>query len=161
MLTIVTSRFTNESIRERAEYIAKNAMVGCIYGSPQQITHRILPESTVFVVEMNNSTNQITGVGLIRNRPIYDRYYKIYSNGNYNRYVYKSEYHLDRDTLQQYNPTLVNALDYVLFKEKTHLKRGTGFVTIPVKLLKHEKCEDLDIKNEIRSAFISKFTEKV
>jgi len=98
------------------------------------------------------------GIGLIRNRPTFDKYYKIYENGNYNRYIYKSEYHLDRDVLQRHNAKLVEALDYILFKEKTHLKRGTGFVTVPAKLLNHSRCEQMNLKNEIRDAFINVFS---
>ena len=160
MITIITTRFTNESLQERIAYIQKHRLNGCIYGSPQEITYRILPESMLFVIEMNNSTNQIMGIGLIRNRPVFDKYYKIYENGNYNRYIYKSEYHLDRDVLKRHNPNLVDVLDYILFKEKTHLKRGTGFVTVPLKLLNHSRCDQMNLKNEIRDAFINVFGEK-
>ena len=161
MLTIITTRFTNESLQERINYIQKHHITGCIYGSPKEITYRILPESLLFVIEMNNSTNQIMGIGLIRNRPTFDKYYKIYANGNYNRYIYKSEYHLDREILKRYNSKLVDVLDYILFKERTHLKRGTGFVTVPIKLLNHSRCEQMDLKNEIRRIFIDVFGESI
>ena len=58
------------------------------------------------------------------------------------------------------NPKVVEALDYILFKEKTHLKRGTGFVTVPAKLLNHLRCEQMNLKKEIRDAFINVFGEK-
>ena len=52
---------------------------------------------------------------------------------------------------------LVTNLDYILFKEKTHLKRGSGFTQIPEKLLKHTKCENMDIKNTIKHIFLRLF----
>jgi hypothetical protein len=114
-------------------------------------------ETLVLVVEMNNDKNKIEGVGLIRNSPLLDRYYKTYDYFDYNRYFYKSKYHISREKLLEYNPRLVGILDYILFKEKTHMKRGAGFTTIPLKLLKHEKCGDLDIKQEIKMILLSKY----
>jgi hypothetical protein len=52
-------------------------------------------------------------------------------------------------------------LDSLLFKEKTHLKRGSGFTTIPEKLLHHTKSENMNIKEEIRDLFIEKFTSSL
>jgi len=56
------------------------------------------------------------------------------------------------------NSKLIEVLDYILFKEKTHLKRGIGFTTIPEKLLNHEKCKDFNIKNEVKNLFVRVFT---
>jgi hypothetical protein len=118
---------------------------------------KIPNESLVLVVEMNNTQNRIEGVGLIRNIPLLDRYYKTYDYFDYNRYFYKSNYHIPREKLLDYNPRLVDVLDYILFKEKTHMKRGSGFTTIPSKLLNHDRCNGLDIKQEIRGAFLSTY----
>ena len=111
--------------------------------------------SLVFVVEMNNSTNQIEGIGLIRNDPKINR--PIYTIGNFNRYTYQGKYHINRDQILQKNPKLVECLDYILFKEKTHMKRGSGLTIIPEKLLKHRICEEMDIKGEIRDLFIQMY----
>ena len=118
---------------------------------------KIPNESLVLVVEMNNTRNRIEGVGLIRNSPLLDRYYKTYDYFDYNRYFYKSGYHVSREMLLDYNPILVDVLDYILFKEKTHMKRGSGFTTIPPKLLGHDRCNGLDIKQEIKGVFLSTY----
>ena len=47
--------------------------------------------------------------------------------------------------------------DYILFREKTHLKRGCGITCIPEKLLRHNKCDGLDLLNEVKNIFISHF----
>ena len=103
MYTIVTTRFTHTTWESNEKYRAKNNITGCIYGSPQEMSPKILNDSIVFVVEMNNDSNTIEGIGLVRNRAYLDKYYNIYKEGNYNRFVYKSNYRLDRDKLLEHN----------------------------------------------------------
>lgn len=155
MITIASTRFSNTTLEQNMNYRTKYQC--CVYGSPQEMSPKILPDSLVFMIEMNNDTNKIEGVGLMHNRPLMDKYYKIYTDGNYNRYVYKSKYHVSRETLLRFNQQLVQSLDYVLFKEKTHLKRGSGFVTVPDKLLFHEKCNGLNVMKELKTIFASVF----
>lgn len=153
-IPIATSRFNNDTWQENCKYRAKiNSPHGCIYGCPLKITPKVPLDSLLFVVEMNNSTNQIEGIGLIRNSVKCDKYYNIYSTHNYNRYVYKSEYRIHRDLIEKYNTDLVKCLEYILFREKTHMKRGSGLKIIPEKLLKHEKCRNIDLQDEIRKIF--------
>ena len=146
MYTIVTTRFTHSTWESNEKYRAKNNITGCIYGSPQEMSPKILNDSIVFVVEMNNNSNTIEGIGLVRNRAYLDKYYRIYDHVDYNRFVYKSNYRIDRTTLWEHNRVLVKVLEYVLFGEKTHLKRGSGFTTVTQKLFtskKDEKCKKL------------------
>jgi len=159
MYTIVTTRFTNSTWESNTIYRQSNNIFGCIYGSPQEMSPKISYDSLVFVVEMNNETDNIEGIGLVRNRSYLDKYYNIYKDGNYNRFVYKSNYHIDREKLIRYDEELVKLLDYILFKEKTHLKRGSGFTTITSKLLaskKNEDCKKLDL-NKIINKVIQYF----
>jgi hypothetical protein len=115
---------------------------------------KILYDSLVFIVEMNNEKNNIEGIGLVRNRPYLDKYYNIYKDGNYNRFIYKSNYYIDREKLIRYDEDLVKLLEYILFKEKSHLKRGSGFTTITSKLVaskKNEECKKLNLNNIINN----------
>jgi hypothetical protein len=154
MITIVTTRFSNKTWEENTNYRKKNSCTGCIYGSPQEFSPKILYDSTIFVIEMNNNTNQIEGIGLVKNRPFLDKYYLIHSEGNYNRYVYKSKYYLDRDIIIRNNNILLDTLEYIVFKEKTHLKRGSGFTSVTQDLLKkkkNEKYQNLDLQKIIKN----------
>ena len=160
MIKIVSTRFTNQTLKENRDYRTKHNLQ-CIYGSPQEFSPKIFYESVVFIVEMNNETNKIEGIGLIYNHPHIDKYYNIHNDGNYNRYIYKSNYFIDRSIIERYNPRLVEVLDYILFKEKTHLKRGTGFTTIPEKLLHHKKCENMEIINEVKLIFKECFSKNI
>jgi hypothetical protein len=49
-------------------------------------------------------------------------------------------------------------LDNLLFKGKTHLKRGSGITTITEKLLNNDRSEGLDIKSIIKDIFINIFS---
>lgn len=153
MIPIATSRFNNETWEQNCAYRQKSHHKGCVYGAPLQISSKVPSQQLVFIVEMNNSTNKIEGIGLIRNIFQSDKYHKVYPNGNYNRYVYKSDYRLDRDVLERYNSQLVQNLEYILFKEKTHMKRGSGLTLIPEKLLKHKICENKNLTQEVKVIF--------
>ena len=125
------------------------------------LSNKIVVDSLVFVVEMNNSLNRIEGIGLMRNNIRLDKYMSVYNDGNFNRYVYKGNYHIDREIIIRHNSSLVDIFDYILFKEKTHLKRGAGFTTIPEKLLTHKICKNVDIKKEVKQLFIQIFGDKL
>ena len=130
-----TCRFNEQTWNENCVYREKHNIEGPIYGVPMQMRNTIELDILVFVVEMNNAKNKIEGIGLIKNKIETVQKYYVYSEQNYNRYIYKGEYRLDRKILQSYNLKLVEILDYILFKGKTHLKRVNGFMRIPDKLL--------------------------
>jgi hypothetical protein len=157
VIYIVSTRFNNETWEENLNY-RKKYNIACIYGVPLEFSEHILIDSNVFVLEMNNSKNKKEGIGLIKKRPCLDKYYKIYNEGNYNRYIYKSNYYLSREQLLNSNKELVSIFDYMLFKQKTHLKRGSGFTTVPEKLLNHFICENINVKRTLRDLFIQYFT---
>jgi hypothetical protein len=157
MITVVTTRFNNETWEENLNYREKNK-IKCLYCSPLEMSPSICLNIGVFVVEMNNSKNKIEGIGFIKNKPHTDRYYGVYRDGNYNRYIYKGKYYLCRDELIKLNDQLVVVLDYILFKERTHLKRGSGFTRIPEKLFKHPICENINIKTVLREMFINYYS---
>ena len=158
MYSLVCTRFNQKTWEENQNYRNKFNFKGCIYGVQHTISPKILLDSYVFVVEMNNSTNNIEGIGFIKNKANLDRVHRIYDDPNYNRFIYKGNFYINRKDLLIYDENMVKIFDYILFKEKTHLKRGSGFVTIPDKLLKHNICENRDIKSDIKHLFKRVFT---
>jgi hypothetical protein len=153
---LFSTRFNDITLEQNMNYRTKNN-IKCIYGIPYEISTKIFVDDDIFVIEMNNSKNRIEGIGLIKNRTCNDKYYKIYQDGNYNRFIYKGKFHLSRDELLNLNEELVRILDYILFKEKTHLKRGSGFTTVPNKLLNHNICENMNIMRTLKNIFIESF----
>jgi len=155
MYAIMSTRFTDATWDENESYRRKHN-IGCVYGSPQRISEKVEPNGIVHVIEMNNTQNKVMGIGIIRNTVQCDKNYRIYETGNYNRYVFKGKYHLDRSCLSK---ELLDVLDYILFKEKTHLKRGSGMTIVPDKLLRHSAVGEMDVKQEIKNAFIRIYKE--
>jgi hypothetical protein len=162
MFTIVTSRFNNETRDTNFAYRKKYGLT-CMYCCPSELSSKILYDVSVFVIEMNNETNKIEGIGLIKNKIEVSKYYKVHHNGNTNRYTYIGKHYIARDIINNWNNTLLNILEKVLFKGKHHSKRGQGLTIFPKKFLKcdGDVCEgvDIDIKNEIKNLFVFHFRE--
>jgi hypothetical protein len=135
---ITTTRFNNSTWNENTMWKQTNKWDGCIYNSPTELPINIPYQSLVFVLEMNNDTNQIMGVGLIRNRRSVDQYYKIYKLSNYNRFTYKSHYYLSREEITPSEECIMKVLDIFLFTTKKHLKRGHGIISLPRHIIKNK-----------------------
>jgi len=167
MSFILTSRFDDSTWRENCDFRKKYPDIACIYGSPQQITEKIPLNSLIFIIEMNNSTNKIEGIGLIRNILHRDKKQRVYQTGNYNRYIYHGNYRIDRSILEKAVPQIIMILEIMLFTGKTHLKRGRGFTRISEKLYNIHKIlekynyTDWQIKEEIVALFKRQFTESI
>lgn len=144
---ILTSRFNETTMEENREFRKKHPLVGCIYGCPLLLNEKYPLQSLFFVIEMNNTKNQVEGIGLIVNKAYFSSC-SVYDAGNYNRYVYKGVYRLDREVIERYNEKLIFVLDEILFKGKSHSKRGSGFLQVPPKIYKREIWQELFIEEE-------------
>lgn len=132
---ISSTRFNNDTWRENARFRLNKKHTGCAYGVPRPITAKIPLDSAIFVLEMNNSSKQIMGIGYIRNRFISDKHYKIYSNASYNRYYYEGRLRIDRAELleDEEDSACLKLLEVIVFNGKDHIMRGDGFITVPQK----------------------------
>jgi hypothetical protein len=160
MFTVVTGRYNDETWEASFMYRNKKK-IPCIYAPPTKLSDNIDANSPVFVVEMNNSKNEIMGIGLIKNKLVTDKVYKVQQDSNCNRYIYIGEYHISREDINRYNSFLVYVLDEILFKGYTHSKRGSGLTKIPEKVLKLDVCQGIDVKKEIKNIFIHHFKDKI
>ena len=156
-VSILTSRFNDETWLENCNYRKSHNEIACIYCSPQQITSKIEPNALLLIIEMNNSQNKIEGIGLIRNLVKVTKYYRVYDTCNFNRFTYTGKYRIDRDTLLSYNARMVEMFDNILFKNKTHVKRGCGLTRIPEKLLKLDICSPVGTAEQIKMELIHIF----
>ena len=85
----------------------------------------------MFVLEMHNDTNIVKGVGLVCNSTVKGKRHRVYADGNYNRYVYKSEYRIDRADMSKKELVVLGMFDILLFKGSRHLKRARGITAVP------------------------------
>lgn len=128
MYGLLLSRFTNETYQENLRYRELN-QVKCVYGSTRAISD-YLPDRLYFVIEMNNSTNKIMGIGVIQ-KTISPRT-KVYSNPYFNRYIYKGSQYISIETIKK---EYIDELEEILFHGRGHLKRG-GITLFPPKKCK-------------------------
>ena len=160
MYEVVTGRFNNETRDANYTYRKKHNFP-CMYSCPLELSPKIPYNTPVFVIEMNNTINKIEGIGLIKNKYETKKYYKVHSDGNTNRYTYIGKYFIVRDVIDDYNSTLLFILEQILFKGKTHSKRGSGLTIIPEKVLRFDICEGMNIKKEIKQIFVHHYREKL
>jgi hypothetical protein len=157
---LLTTRFNCSTWRENEMYRERKGIVdGCVYGAPLRISHNISLMSTAYVIEMNNDTNRIEGIGRIKVFPNFDNPKSIYGHHNYNRYVYSGKCRLDRDILVRCNTDLVDTLERLLFTGKNHLKRGSGITRVSQKKQTQttEGNTPISVASVIRDIFISYF----
>jgi hypothetical protein len=83
---------------------------------------------------MNNDTNKILGVGMVRNHPFVQKY-QVYKNGNYNRYVYVGKTRIDRTQMSEMEEKVMQVFDILCFSGNQHMKRGQGLKSFPADML--------------------------
>ncbi len=131
MIQIGTVRFSSDTWTENKQWRSENNWKGCIYGLDKQVSESVPYGSSIHVIEMNNTTNQIMGIGKIKYIFLSENREKIYKNENYNRFVYKNVLRVDRKELLDLNSELIADIEKILFKGSRHFKRGHGIIMIP------------------------------
>ena len=129
-MLIMTTRFNEKTWNKNTDYRIRTGKA-CVYCSPSPLAVPL--NTTMFVIEMNNSTNKIEGIGAIRNVCRMDIHYGVYDGDDqgFNRYVFQSDYHLNRDEIiEQSHGALVEILDEILFIGKAHYKRGRSITAL-------------------------------
>ena len=104
---------------------------------------------------MNNELNRIEGISLIRNILLTEKRHRIYSNGDYNRFIYHGDYWINRQQITDLDNELVEIFDLILFKGKSHLKRQSGISLITEKLFTNWRYELCDLKERVKQLFIT------
>ena len=83
---------------------------------------------------MNNDTNKIMGIGMVRNKPNINKY-RVYREGNYNRYVYVGSKRIGREEMDTEEDKIMQVFDVLCFKGNKHMKRGQGLKSFPIDML--------------------------
>lgn len=155
---LLTSRFNNETCYQNECYRMKNKNIGCIYCSPDPVSQKIPTESIMFILEMNNETNYIMGLGMVRNRPVINKH-RVYDNGNYNRYVYTGNVRIERKDMTEMEEQIMKVFDILCFTGNTHMKRGQGLKLFPIDMLL--RCnKKLDLVQFISDMFKQRINKK-
>jgi hypothetical protein len=152
---LLTSRFNNKTIEENKKFRDMNWPNGCVYCTPEKVSQSIPIQSKLLVIEMNNDTNQIIGIGLCFNKPFSERY-TVYQDNNFNRFNYIGKYRISRTDMNTEEEAVFKALDILCFTGNYHMKRGHGLKLFPLILLFN--CQKvLNIPEYIEQMFIKRF----
>lgn len=150
--TLVTTRFNNFTWEENCSIRRKNPNAKCIYASPIQITPRVKLDSNLFVLEMNNESDKIMGIGLIKNHPVAGKY-AVHSQPNYNRFVYIGKWRIDREDMLDSELEILRLLEAVCFRGINHSKRGQGMTELPMKIQYNSYLHGLNLTEYICDMF--------
>jgi hypothetical protein len=131
---LTTTRFNNKTYAENEEYRKQNPKIGCVYPTPEPNGPTIPHEAKMFVLEMNNEQNRIMGIGLVTNKPIYNKYH-VYSEAKYNDFAYIGKYRIDRSEMEEKEESVMKVFDILCFKGARHMKRLSGLKAFPLDML--------------------------
>ena len=133
--TVVTARFNEKTFLENQLFRENmTPKPGCIYTASHPIAVNIPLEKEILVLEMNNETNRIMGIGLIFNIPIYNKY-KIHYDSKYNLFSYIGSSRIDRNSMSEMEDDIMKVFDTLCFKGKRNLKRLKGIKRFPIDML--------------------------
>ena len=135
MIKLAVTRFNNTTFSENKKWRESRQYDGCIYGSSVKIKESISPDIILIIFEMNNTMDIIEGIGIIKNNIVHKKY-NIYNDKNYNRYIYKSNFRVDKNCFDENMKINIKNLEKLLFRGKTHMKRGHGIQIISETLKK-------------------------
>ena len=159
---ILTTRYNTKTLLANRTFLESSGKYKCVYSSPASISEKIPTGSKCVVLEMNNDTNRIIGIGLIEKTECKKKLW-IQEWGNYNRVHYSGYYRIDRSDSGDSNSNiretkLMELLDLLCFKGSGHLKRGKGLTMFPVSYLYSYFEKGVDIELEIREMFNRRFS---
>ena len=130
---VVTTRFTDETWATNRRWREAKSKRGCLYGVPRRSLSSVTLGGVMIVIEMNNEgigvspNGRIEGLGLCVNKPL-EANLVVYGQRKFDRVMYAGRYRIDREDLDK---NLVETLERLCFDGNCHLKRGTGFTSLP------------------------------
>lgn len=153
---LLTTRFSTNTAGENQRFREKRK-IGCVYGSSTPVSQKIPVNAIMFVLELNINTNQIIGIGMVRNSPCTTLPFSIYEHGNYNRYVFSGKHRIDRSEFGKHELAWITLLENICFRGYRNLKRGSGITCFPVEICYiYDKYESLNFADLICDLFAKK-----
>ena len=161
---IVTTRFTNKTWDENRAYCEKHkTQLQCAYGVPLQTNNDLTTDDVLFVLEMNNEENKIMGIGMVKNQALFrSAIYKIYSNQDYNRYVYLGKNRIDRTEMNEEEENICKVFDILCFTGKRHQKRLSGIKAFPMDMIYRMSKKSVELgKQDLVDFIINMFKQRL
>ena len=129
MYFLACTRFTNNTYLENQTFRTLHG-VTVVYGCSIAI-RQTYSNARMFVLEMNNDTNRIEGVGFIKATPYYRKSLHIHENTVFNQVAYVGFYWWSREHfLNSNHEPMLCELEKLLFTGKSHMKRHIGITVL-------------------------------
>lgn len=159
MLYIAVTRFNEETFKENYTFNKEKDDNVWIYNSPVPLKSVYDKDDSFIVLEMNNNQNKIMGISIVPN--IYEcQKYNMYSDTNYNRYSYSSNFRIDCSVFTSEEiENVMNHLENICFKGKRHLKRGHGIQVLSNKNvnLYLREHDDVSLLTPLQHMFMKRY----
>lgn len=159
MLYIAVTRFNEETFKENSTFNKEKDDNVWIYNSPVPLKSVYDKDDSFIVLEMNNNQNKIMGISIVPN--IYEcQKYNMYSDTNYNRYSYSSNFRIDCSVFTSEEiENVMNHLENICFKGKRHLKRGHGIQVLSNKNvnLYLREHDDVSLLTPLQHMFMKRY----
>ena len=148
LFDIFTTRFDSYTYQQNQRFkesiIWKGEEHGSLYSTTTKLPVSASKNKYLFILDMNNTTNKIMGIGFIKNLLAKEQELHVYDNPCFNNYIYKSQYYLslvDNNIVPQNSKSsitdfIIDEFELRLFFGKSHLKRGGGYTRFPYKWMK-------------------------
>jgi len=158
MITI----FTTETYQENKQYCQRENLK-CLYSSSVPISNTVEPGKKIFVLEADNTTNKIRGIGYIKNVAKTRAIYGGTDLQKHNGYVYVGRQHYCRDERQETmsETLLFDVLEQLCFYGKSHLKRFQGIQRFPTKWIHNLLKRDYNIVEQIIQIFKQRYYKTI
>jgi hypothetical protein len=155
---LLTSRFNTKTREQNEIYRNEKWQNGCLYCSTEQVSQNIPIDAKLIVLEMDNDMNKIFGLGLLTNKPFFNKHV-VYEDRKCHRYSYIGKYRIKREDLNSMEEAVFKALDILCFTGNEHMKRGDGLKSFPIKLLMN--CNNtFEITPFIENMFKTRFSNR-
>ena len=157
---LMTTRFNESTEMENHDFREKNNHTGCIYNCPTIVSEKIPKDINLFVLEMNNDTNRIIGIGLVVHKLPINKNYKVHKNRDYNINTYIGKYRIERETMSPDEEFIMQVFDRLCFQGQNHMKRGQGITAFPSKIL--YRCRKIiDLVTSVEDMFKTRFKKPI
>ena len=126
---LFTTRFNDLTYTQNRRFCVKYNKKS-LYCNPHPLPTNIPSDVTVYVIEMNNTKDKITGIGKIKNKLKYN-VYNVYEEAFYNQNHFEGEERIDSDEFDEDEKLFIHSLEQQCFYGRGHLKRGHRMLSFP------------------------------
>lgn len=148
---LFTTRFNDETYAENRIF-CKKYNKKCLYSNPHALPPTIPMDAIVYVIEMNNTKDKITGIGKIENR-LKHNIYNIYGEEFYNQNHFEGIDRIDMETIDEKYKPFIESLEQQCFFGRGHLKRGHRMLSFPERKLGTCAINGCDVLQQIEEMF--------